>query len=231
MSFEETIFLLWNLRLPKRTRSWPNSPPSSLRAPARTPLPGRRFPHGRAAGRQSDGRHCAPPSRCSGSTMTSTGDDRARTTIARCVVADRQEWASSPAYYPPGTPGQELAAGPHRIWARRPTSSICSTMQRTHQGRRRYARSRLRAARRSWHERLHLYGPGRRSPRLTDMYSAVTAAIGALKGPLHGGANEGVIHMLKEIGERRSSVDAWVEEQLAQKKEDHGHRPPGLQDA
>ena len=38
---------------------------------------------------------------------------------------------------------------------------------------------------------------------LTDFYSAITAAIGTLKGPLHGGANEGVIHMLEEIGERR----------------------------
>jgi citrate synthase len=60
---------------------------------------------------------------------------------------------------------------------------------------------------------------------LTDMYSAVTAAIGALKGPLHGGANEGVIHMLKEIGSE-DRVDAWVEEQLAQKKKimGIGHR-------
>ena len=38
---------------------------------------------------------------------------------------------------------------------------------------------------------------------LSDIYSAVTSAIGTLKGPLHGGANEGVIHMLLEIGERR----------------------------
>ncbi len=35
---------------------------------------------------------------------------------------------------------------------------------------------------------------------LTDIYSAVTSAIGTLKGPLHGGANEGVIHMLEKIG-------------------------------
>jgi citrate synthase len=35
---------------------------------------------------------------------------------------------------------------------------------------------------------------------LSDMYSAITSAIGTLKGPLHGGANEGVIHMLKQIG-------------------------------
>ena len=45
----------------------------------------------------------------------------------------------------------------------------------------------------------------------------MTSAIGTLKGPLHGGANEGVIHMLLEIGSE-DNVDAWVEEQLAQKK-------------
>ena len=60
---------------------------------------------------------------------------------------------------------------------------------------------------------------------LTDVYSAVTAAIGALKGPLHGGANEAVIHMLHEIGDE-DKVDAWVEEQFAQKKKimGMGHR-------
>lgn len=60
---------------------------------------------------------------------------------------------------------------------------------------------------------------------LSDMYSAITSAIGTLKGPLHGGANEGVIHMLQEIGEE-SKVDAWVEDALAQKKKimGIGHR-------
>src|SRR3954462_1113771 len=51
----------------------------------------------------------------------------------------------------------------------------------------------------------------------SDFYSAITAAIGTLKGPLHGGANEGVIHMLLEIGEE-SKVDSWVEEALAKKQ-------------
>ncbi len=36
---------------------------------------------------------------------------------------------------------------------------------------------------------------------LSDIYSGITAAIGALKGPLHGGANEAVMKMLTEIGE------------------------------
>ena len=60
---------------------------------------------------------------------------------------------------------------------------------------------------------------------LSDMYSAITSAIGTLKGPLHGGANEGVIHMLEEIGEE-DKVDAWVEEQLAERRKilGIGHR-------
>jgi citrate synthase len=60
---------------------------------------------------------------------------------------------------------------------------------------------------------------------LTDVYSAVTAAIGALKGPLHGGANEGVIKMLEEIGSV-DYVDEYVTEKLRQKQKimGIGHR-------
>ena len=60
---------------------------------------------------------------------------------------------------------------------------------------------------------------------LSDIYSAVTSAIGTLKGPLHGGANEGVIHMLQEIGDE-TKVDGWVETALATKKKvmGIGHR-------
>jgi citrate synthase len=60
---------------------------------------------------------------------------------------------------------------------------------------------------------------------LSDIYSAVTSAIGTLKGPLHGGANEGVIHMLQEIGDE-TKVDGWVEQALATKKKvmGIGHR-------
>jgi citrate synthase len=60
---------------------------------------------------------------------------------------------------------------------------------------------------------------------LTDMYSALTAAIATLKGPLHGGANEGVIHMLQQIGSA-DKVDAYVEKMLAEKKKimGIGHR-------
>lgn len=60
---------------------------------------------------------------------------------------------------------------------------------------------------------------------LSDIYSAVTSAIGTLKGPLHGGANEGVIQMLEEIGSE-DRVDAYIEQQLAEKKKimGMGHR-------
>src|SRR6476646_7323692 len=60
---------------------------------------------------------------------------------------------------------------------------------------------------------------------LSDLYSAITSAIGTLKGPLHGGANEGVIKMLQEVGSV-DRVDAYVAEALAQKKKimGIGHR-------
>ncbi|WP_018971157.1 citrate/2-methylcitrate synthase [Rubritalea marina] len=60
---------------------------------------------------------------------------------------------------------------------------------------------------------------------LSDLYSAMTSAIGTLKGPLHGGANEGVINMLNEIGSEEA-VDAFVEDCLVNKKKimGIGHR-------
>ncbi len=60
---------------------------------------------------------------------------------------------------------------------------------------------------------------------LSDMYSAITSAIGTLKGPLHGGANEGVIKMLQEIGSLEK-VDEYIEEALADKRKimGIGHR-------
>ncbi|HVW84017.1 MAG TPA: citrate synthase [Bryobacteraceae bacterium] len=51
---------------------------------------------------------------------------------------------------------------------------------------------------------------------LSDIYSAVTSAIGALKGPLHGGANEEVIRMLLEVGTSDKAVER-VHEMLAKK--------------
>ena len=60
---------------------------------------------------------------------------------------------------------------------------------------------------------------------LSDVYSGITAAIGALKGPLHGGANEQVMAMLMEIGEVDNAIP-YVEEKLANKERimGMGHR-------
>ncbi|HIW61668.1 MAG TPA: bifunctional 2-methylcitrate synthase/citrate synthase [Candidatus Stackebrandtia excrementipullorum] len=52
---------------------------------------------------------------------------------------------------------------------------------------------------------------------LSDFYSSVIAAIGALKGPLHGGANEAVMHMMEEIGDP-SRVSDWLDEALAKRR-------------
>ncbi len=59
----------------------------------------------------------------------------------------------------------------------------------------------------------------------SDYYSSVTAAIGSLKGPLHGGANEQVMLMLKDIGSY-SQVDAFIEDAVSAKKKvmGIGHR-------
>ena len=60
---------------------------------------------------------------------------------------------------------------------------------------------------------------------MSDYYSAVTAAVGSLKGPLHGGANEAVMIMLKEIG-GYDKVDAFIDDAVNAKKKvmGIGHR-------
>lgn len=59
----------------------------------------------------------------------------------------------------------------------------------------------------------------------TDLHSAITAAIGTLKGPLHGGANQEVIKMLLKIGEV-SKAESFVKKALEEHKKimGFGHR-------
>lgn len=61
---------------------------------------------------------------------------------------------------------------------------------------------------------------------LSDMHSATTAAIGALKGPLHGGANEAVFRILETITKNGTDPVEHVKGMLAQKKKvpGFGHR-------
>ncbi len=60
---------------------------------------------------------------------------------------------------------------------------------------------------------------------LTDFYSSITAAIGSLKGPLHGGANEQVLRILFKVGDP-SNVKAYLDDVVANKKKvpGIGHR-------
>ncbi len=60
---------------------------------------------------------------------------------------------------------------------------------------------------------------------LSDIYSGITGAIGALRGPLHGGANEGVMHMLNEI-DSPEEAEQFVMNKLAAKDRimGFGHR-------
>lgn len=60
---------------------------------------------------------------------------------------------------------------------------------------------------------------------LSDVYSAVTTAVGTLKGPLHGGANEAVMHTLNELGDI-SKVEDFVRGKLERKERvmGFGHR-------
>src|SRR5262249_29894010 len=60
---------------------------------------------------------------------------------------------------------------------------------------------------------------------LSDIYSAIASAVGTLKGPLHGGANEGVIKNLLEIGSVEN-VEPWLKDQFARKQKimGFGHR-------
>lgn len=63
------------------------------------------------------------------------------------------------------------------------------------------------------------------SSSLSDVHSAIVSAIGALKGPLHGGANEQVMRSLKEIGSLENLLP-WLDKALANKEKvmGFGHR-------
>ncbi|MNJ44202.1 Citrate synthase 2 [compost metagenome] len=60
---------------------------------------------------------------------------------------------------------------------------------------------------------------------LSDIYSGITSAIGTLKGPLHGGANEAVMNMLSEIG-TLDKAEAYIQNKLNHREKimGFGHR-------
>ena len=60
---------------------------------------------------------------------------------------------------------------------------------------------------------------------MSDIYAAITSAMGTLKGPLHGGANEEAMKMLRDIGTPERAED-WIRQRLARKAKimGFGHR-------
>jgi citrate synthase len=67
---------------------------------------------------------------------------------------------------------------------------------------------------------------------LSDLHSSVTSAIGTLKGPLHGGANQDVMEMLKEVDESDRDPVGWAENALAEGRRvsGFGHRVYNVKD-
>ncbi|MFX1275121.1 MAG: citrate/2-methylcitrate synthase [Promethearchaeota archaeon] len=61
---------------------------------------------------------------------------------------------------------------------------------------------------------------------LSDLYSGITSAIGTLRGPLHGGANEAVIRYLTDEVKKNDNVISWAQKKLANKEKimGFGHR-------
>jgi citrate synthase len=66
---------------------------------------------------------------------------------------------------------------------------------------------------------------------MSDLHSAITSAIGALKGPLHGGANEQVMRMVEQIG-APERAEGWIRKALADKARvmGFGHRVYRVED-
>ncbi|MBM3274658.1 MAG: citrate synthase [Candidatus Sericytochromatia bacterium] len=66
---------------------------------------------------------------------------------------------------------------------------------------------------------------------LSDIYSAITSAIGTLKGPLHGGANSKVMEMLLQIG-ATEKAETWIKDALANRQRvmGFGHRVYKVED-
>ena len=62
---------------------------------------------------------------------------------------------------------------------------------------------------------------------LSDLHSAAVSGIGALKGPLHGGANEQVMRVVEQIG-TPERAEAWIRKALDRQGAHHGVRPPRL---
>ena len=144
--------------------------------------------------------------------------------------ADRADRAASSRPSGRMQAGRRTDRSPIRRWATRRTSSTCSPASRPNA-----------LATRAFDIALMLHADHElnastfaarvAAATLTDMHSAIVAAIGTLKGPLHGGANAEVMQLLIEIGQDAppERIDEAIRAQAGAEGEDPGLRPPRLQ--
>ena len=195
-SFEEVAFLLWNGELPNAAQleefkqaEAAERPISDDPASGDRRLPARRPPDGRHPHRRVLPRHGGP-----GGRRTSP---RRRSGARRCGSSPRSRPASPPPTAPPRARSRSQPDPKH---------SFAENLFHLAQG-----KVPQPEVMKSFDVSLILYAEHTfnastftaRTVTSTgaDIHGAVAAAIAALKGPLHGGANEAVMHMLTEIGE------------------------------
>ncbi len=220
-TFEEVCYLLWHGRLPNRVRAGRPAVAAGRRAAV---VRGHRPPDEKL-----------PPS---------GGMDMLRTLTSALGQLDPDDGdGSQPANAPPGRAADGAAVQPRgglrpAPGRRRPdparsrrsgtprTSCTCSRAVAPSAGDPRL-RCRPDAARRSRAERLHVRGAGRRGDAVPTCTRRSSSAIGALKGPLHGGANAEVMRMLIEIGKDAppERVDEAVRGEAGAEGEDPRVRP------
>ena len=187
-TFEETAYLLWNGALPKKRRAASLCRPARRRAPPARARP--RVPEDPARRRLPHGGPPAPPSPCSRSTIPTRNPPPAKPTSAKASTSPRR----SPCWLPSSI-ACARAKGSSKPTPRSPTPptfSGCSPAPSPPKPPQKHSTSRSPST--PDHElNASTFAARVIAATLSDMHSAITGAIGALKGPLHGGANEAVM--------------------------------------
>ena len=218
--FEEVIFLLWNGWLPKQAELDQSQEGPGGRT--RASRPGGRFPAVACQG-ESPWMCCARPCPCSACTIRKLQDMSAEANHRKADPADVADRHHRHHFRPPAQ-GQVQSSQATRtlgfsanflytLTGKRPDDvmerafDVAMTLHADHELNASTFAARVTAA------------------TLSDIYSSVTSGIGALKGPLHGGANQDVIKWLLDLGDEEEAVER-VKNTLARKVKipGFGHR-------
>jgi citrate synthase len=224
-TFEETVFLLWNGRLPRRDElsRFQKELVSRRRLPAKAVALLQGFP------RKADSMDVVRTTVSAlGLYDPDTGDNSREANLRKAARIQARvptivaAWARIRKGKPPVTPNPRLNLAANFLYmlsGKKPTELAAKAMDTAlilH------ADHELNAS--TFAARVTV-------ATLSDIYSGIVSGIGTLKGPLHGGANVGVIRMLLEIGDV-DRAEAWIKSGLAQKKRimGFGHRVYNTED-